>query len=680
MRTTAFASVLLLFCLPSFAAIPVVVSHQGFLQEEGEPVDGVAQFRFAFVDGGTGTNLWTQDGTRLGEAAAPDTAVSLSLSEGLYTVRLGDTSVSGMAALASTVFNGDDVRLRIWVAHGDSGVQLLQPDQELSSVPYALHAMHAETATTAETAESADTLDGIAPADLEESAEIVSAIAAHASASDAHPNLELDASQITGGVFSLSLIPQGEGSTLDADTLDGMDSSQFATVDFVGAQVTETHPIRVSYEVEDGEQVLAGQVVRLTGALIHRGKSSGPGMYASATGDYRQVIRLSPERFILSYREDTNRKAVVCDVTDDSLTVGPPSVLLSPESANPLLVPVSESQFSLVRHDSGEAVIRSRVCSVVGNAIVVGAESTAPTDYGSDSTFSYWHSAGFGTFAALQKNGQADGCLLTVGDVSATGLSIVSAQLTSEGAYFPSFTALLPLGEALLCFYKREANTWHVRMATEDGGALTLSDEQTVPLLNGTYIYDACEVDDARFLVAYGDASPGVVCGRVDEGVFAFGDCAPIPVYGRLRFHEIHATTPDDFVMTAEYNDASNVISRGRLSGLTIFHMTEPTVYLNGGGAHSRVFLGQHRLAVAVSNVQEGMAQVFDTGSIAGIALESGEGGSTVDVAVSGVYESPNPLLPGADYFEEFGTLTLRRSFERVGVALTETKLQMAGH
>ncbi len=72
--------------------------------------------------------LWVNDGAL---TADPVTAVSLPVSNGLYSVLLGDTSITNMGAIPPAVFARPDVRLRVWF----NGTQL-SPDQRLAPSGY----------------------------------------------------------------------------------------------------------------------------------------------------------------------------------------------------------------------------------------------------------------------------------------------------------------------------------------------------------------------------------------------------------------------------------------------------------------------------------------------------------------------------------------------------------------
>lgn len=90
---------------------------------------------------------WSNDGTIIGPISqgsptTPVQAVTLTVTNGLYSVRLGDTATTGMTAIPSAVFANPDVWLRLWFSDGTQahGFQQLSPDQRISAVGYAVMA------------------------------------------------------------------------------------------------------------------------------------------------------------------------------------------------------------------------------------------------------------------------------------------------------------------------------------------------------------------------------------------------------------------------------------------------------------------------------------------------------------------------------------------------------------
>ena len=72
--------------------------------------------------------LWVNNGALTADPAA---AVSVNVTNGLYSVMLGDTSLGNMLAIPPSVFANADVRLRVWF----NGTQL-SPDQRLAPNGY----------------------------------------------------------------------------------------------------------------------------------------------------------------------------------------------------------------------------------------------------------------------------------------------------------------------------------------------------------------------------------------------------------------------------------------------------------------------------------------------------------------------------------------------------------------
>jgi hypothetical protein len=64
------------------------------------------------------------------------------VNNGLFTVTLGDTSTTNMAAIDGSLFTQPDLRLRIWFNDGVNGFAALDPAQPLTPAPYAVTAQN----------------------------------------------------------------------------------------------------------------------------------------------------------------------------------------------------------------------------------------------------------------------------------------------------------------------------------------------------------------------------------------------------------------------------------------------------------------------------------------------------------------------------------------------------------
>jgi len=83
------------------------------------------------------TNLavWSNDGTT-GIGSIPTGSLTVGVTNGLFTVNLGDPTVAGMAALPASVFNQTSLQLLTWFNDGVNGF-LPFPAQTLTPAPYA---------------------------------------------------------------------------------------------------------------------------------------------------------------------------------------------------------------------------------------------------------------------------------------------------------------------------------------------------------------------------------------------------------------------------------------------------------------------------------------------------------------------------------------------------------------
>ena len=122
---------------PASAQVPHVISYQGRLSAGGTNFTGTGLFKFSLVNRDGTTTFWSNDGSSPG-GAEPSQAVAAPVAQGLFTVLLGDASVSNMLPVPPNVFINTDVRLRIWFSEGSNGFARLLPDQRLAAVGYAL--------------------------------------------------------------------------------------------------------------------------------------------------------------------------------------------------------------------------------------------------------------------------------------------------------------------------------------------------------------------------------------------------------------------------------------------------------------------------------------------------------------------------------------------------------------
>jgi len=136
---------------------PAVVSYQGQVRVGVDPYTGNGYFKFVVVNAAGNGTYWSNDGTSAG-AGEPISAVQLAVSDGLFSVLLGDTALGGMTqALTADVFSQPNRYLRVWFSSDNVTFSRLTPDTRISAVPYALQAQEAA---------DADMVDGLHASEL----------------------------------------------------------------------------------------------------------------------------------------------------------------------------------------------------------------------------------------------------------------------------------------------------------------------------------------------------------------------------------------------------------------------------------------------------------------------------------------------------------------------------------
>jgi len=141
-----------------------MINYQGRLSVSGTNFTGAAHFKFALVDATGTTAYWSHDHTGLDGSEPTGPAVVLAVSNGVFSVNLGDAAVPNMTQpIPASVFTNQHVYLRVWADDGSHGSQRLTPDRRITAVGYAL------TAETVVGAVPAANLTGIIPSTIVES-------------------------------------------------------------------------------------------------------------------------------------------------------------------------------------------------------------------------------------------------------------------------------------------------------------------------------------------------------------------------------------------------------------------------------------------------------------------------------------------------------------------------------
>jgi hypothetical protein len=90
----------------------------------------------------TYTTYWSNDGTSVA-GSEPFASVSVGVTNGLFTVALGDTTIANMSAISAALFSQPNLQLQTWFNDGTKGFAALSPAQNLTASPYAAFADNA---------------------------------------------------------------------------------------------------------------------------------------------------------------------------------------------------------------------------------------------------------------------------------------------------------------------------------------------------------------------------------------------------------------------------------------------------------------------------------------------------------------------------------------------------------
>ena len=135
---TYFCLLVLFFGLkPLCNAVPMLISFQGHVLDDGRPFEGTGQFKFAIVNQG-GATLWGND--ELTTNGEPTKSLGIQVVRGVFATTLGDDSITNMAVLSPGLFDHDFISIRIWFDAGDGVFDLLSPDIRITAVGFALKA------------------------------------------------------------------------------------------------------------------------------------------------------------------------------------------------------------------------------------------------------------------------------------------------------------------------------------------------------------------------------------------------------------------------------------------------------------------------------------------------------------------------------------------------------------
>ncbi len=272
-----FAVLLIAVVLTSATAlaVPGLITYQGRLTDpEGQPITGSVTITFTFWSAQSG-------GTQLGSGFSDADTVTPD-AEGIYSTLIGDDP---SPAIPSAIFESNTVWLNVNV-NGEN----LTPRKRVSSVAYAVQSANADTldgshkesfANATHTHNAFDIDSGtFAPYLIPDSLTLTSSSFIHGEAIRTGTVSQTFIDQTIARdseIMPMVLANDGSGSTLDADTLDGQQSTAFASTEHThtgyaasshqhsGADITSgtvpegSIPSTIARDNEILSQVLAGR-------------------------------------------------------------------------------------------------------------------------------------------------------------------------------------------------------------------------------------------------------------------------------------------------------------------------------------------------------------------------------------------------------------------------------------
>ena len=115
------------------SAQEVEFNYNGRVKVNGQMFSGHGQFKFALVSKDGEATFWTNDGLTT-STSMPTATVTVDVSDGFFSVNIGDAELPGMAVLTKDVFARDeDMYLRVWFNDGTRGFEMLTPDRKITN-------------------------------------------------------------------------------------------------------------------------------------------------------------------------------------------------------------------------------------------------------------------------------------------------------------------------------------------------------------------------------------------------------------------------------------------------------------------------------------------------------------------------------------------------------------------
>jgi hypothetical protein len=163
----------------------------------------------------TYVTYWSNDGTS-SAGGEPSAEVSVGVTNGLFTVVLGNTAIPNMAAINAALFNQPNLQLLIWFNDGVKGFAVLSPAQNLTPAPYSVFAGSASNLLG--NLPATQLSGALASSVLPVSPEFSGTVSAESFSGSGTNLTSLDASSLTSGTVPLAQLSGITSNQLDAAT------------------------------------------------------------------------------------------------------------------------------------------------------------------------------------------------------------------------------------------------------------------------------------------------------------------------------------------------------------------------------------------------------------------------------------------------------------------------------
>jgi len=223
MNKIRFIFVAFVWCITAnlmAAEIPLVINYQGnVVDATGSPLNGSGYFKFAIVDQAGTSAYWVNDASAT-NGTQPTASVIVSVTNGVFSIKLGDTNLVNMAALSASVFNNTNIYLRVWFSFDGLNFEQFSPDTQIVSTGFAFRAQEANAVVDSAVTSLSIKDSTISNADISDTAAI--------SASKIN-SLGLDSDTLDGLDAADFAVNTHVHSNIDADTVDGFHADSFAS-------------------------------------------------------------------------------------------------------------------------------------------------------------------------------------------------------------------------------------------------------------------------------------------------------------------------------------------------------------------------------------------------------------------------------------------------------------------